>query len=280
MKSILTLIALLLVPLAALHAADCATGVETQYRLYPLRRPRLWRRALPEPAARQDRHASHRPAGGARNELYRSALQFGSLHTDPVRHPHRPLQLVVAAAVRRVGGLQSAADRCRQAHRAGLAEAARLRDGLHRQVASRDGDCQEASDSPIGDGPTTRGFDYYFGISASLDMPPFAFIENNRFTETPTVQKTLVRAGIAAPSFEAVDVLPTLTRKAVALHRPSARSPVPRSCLSALELAAHADCPGQRMAGQEWPRQVRRLRHGNRLGTRRSARRARQRRHR
>ena len=70
-------------------------------------------------------------------------------------------------------------------------------------------------DSPIGDGPTTRGFDYYFGISASLDMPPFAFIENNRFTEMPTVQKKFVRAGIAAPSFEAVDVLPTLTRKAV-----------------------------------------------------------------
>ena len=70
-------------------------------------------------------------------------------------------------------------------------------------------------DAPIGDGPTTRGFDYYFGISASLDMPPFAFIENNRFTEMPTVQKTFVRAGIAAPSFEPVDVLPTLTRKAV-----------------------------------------------------------------
>ncbi|MGO8749362.1 MAG: sulfatase family protein [Thermoguttaceae bacterium] len=75
---------------------------------------------------------------------------------------------------------------------------------------------QEHPDAPIGGGPTTRGFDYYFGISASLDMPPFAFIENNRFTETPTVRKTFDRAGIAAPSFEAVDVLPALTRKAVA----------------------------------------------------------------
>jgi arylsulfatase A len=68
---------------------------------------------------------------------------------------------------------------------------------------------------PIQDGPTTRGFDYYFGISASLDMPPFAFIENDRFTETPSVEKEWLRRGPAAPGFEAVGVLPTLTRKAV-----------------------------------------------------------------
>ena len=37
---------------------------------------------------------------------------------------------------------------------------------------------------PIEDGPLQHGFDYFFGISASLDMPPFAYIENDRFTET------------------------------------------------------------------------------------------------
>jgi len=66
----------------------------------------------------------------------------------------------------------------------------------------------------VKDGPTTRGFDYYFGISASLDMPPFAFIENDRFTQAPTATKKWLRSGPAAPDFEAVDVLPTLTRKA------------------------------------------------------------------
>ena len=74
---------------------------------------------------------------------------------------------------------------------------------------------QKNPNAPVGDGPTTRGFDYYFGISASLDMPPFAFIENNRFTEAPTAEKKFQRQGAAAPGFEAVDVLPTLTRKAV-----------------------------------------------------------------
>jgi arylsulfatase A-like enzyme len=67
----------------------------------------------------------------------------------------------------------------------------------------------------ITDGPTTRGFDRYFGISASLDMPPFAFIDNDRFTEPLTATKTWQRTGAAAAGFEAVDVLPTLTRKAV-----------------------------------------------------------------
>jgi len=75
-------------------------------------------------------------------------------------------------------------------------------------------DAKHLADS-IQNGPTTRGFDYYYGITASLDMPPFAFIENDRFTQAPTVTKKWVRAGPAAPDFEAVDVLPTLTRKAV-----------------------------------------------------------------
>lgn len=67
----------------------------------------------------------------------------------------------------------------------------------------------------ITDGPTMRGFDSFFGISASLDMPPFAFIENDRFTEPLTTTKTWQRTGPAAAGFEAVDVLPTLTQKAV-----------------------------------------------------------------
>jgi arylsulfatase A len=68
--------------------------------------------------------------------------------------------------------------------------------------------------APVGEGPTTRGFDSYFGISASLDMPPFAYIENDRFTEAPTAQKQWQRKGAAAPGFDAADVLPTLAGKA------------------------------------------------------------------
>ncbi len=69
-------------------------------------------------------------------------------------------------------------------------------------------------EQPITGGPVTRGFDYFYGISASLDMPPFVYIENDRTVGIPTVTKKFVREGVAAQDFEAVDVLPALTHKA------------------------------------------------------------------
>ncbi len=74
---------------------------------------------------------------------------------------------------------------------------------------------KDPRDLNVANGPTTRGFDYYLGISASLDMPPYVFIENERITEAPTViQKKWSREGAAAPGFDAMNVLPTVTRKA------------------------------------------------------------------
>jgi arylsulfatase A-like enzyme len=93
---------------------------------------------------------------------------------------------------------------------------------------------------PIANGPNSVGFDYYFGISASLDMVPYTFIENDGVTALPTVDKafpmmfgssgSLTRRGPGAARFEAVDVLPTLTRRAVqyiAGHAAAARSGKP-----------------------------------------------------
>ncbi len=68
---------------------------------------------------------------------------------------------------------------------------------------------------PLTDGPLTHGFDTFFGISGSLDMPPFVWIEGDRLTERPTATKKWLREGPAGPSFEAVDVLPALTRRTV-----------------------------------------------------------------
>ncbi len=68
---------------------------------------------------------------------------------------------------------------------------------------------------PIKNGPNAVGFDYYFGISASLDMPPYLFIENDRCQGEPTVEKTWIRKGPAHKDFEAIDVLPAITRRAV-----------------------------------------------------------------
>jgi arylsulfatase A-like enzyme len=78
---------------------------------------------------------------------------------------------------------------------------------------------------PITNGPNAVGFDDYFGIAASLDMVPYTFIENYRVTILPTDQKGfpmmlgrqggMTRTGPAAPQFDAADVLPTLTDRAV-----------------------------------------------------------------
>lgn len=70
--------------------------------------------------------------------------------------------------------------------------------------------------APIKNGPITNGFTYYYGISASLDMPPYVFIENDRLTALPTVEKAFFRKGLAAADFEAIDVLPICTQKATA----------------------------------------------------------------
>lgn len=66
-------------------------------------------------------------------------------------------------------------------------------------------------------GPLSTGFDTYFGISASLDMPPYVFIRDDRATALPSVEKTWIRTGPAAADFEAIDVLPALEREALAI---------------------------------------------------------------
>ena len=86
---------------------------------------------------------------------------------------------------------------------ASLLKQQRLSHRVHRQVASGHGlgdqdrarKCARTAASrtaaqvwnvdfakPIANGPNASGFDYYFGISASLDMVPYTFIENDRVT--------------------------------------------------------------------------------------------------
>ena len=77
---------------------------------------------------------------------------------------------------------------------------------------------------PTTNGPNTVGFDYYFGIAASLDMVPYTYIENDRVTVLPTIDNAFpmmlgkdreTRRGPAAAEFDAMNVLPDLARKAV-----------------------------------------------------------------
>jgi len=66
-------------------------------------------------------------------------------------------------------------------------------------------------------GPFDLGFDYFWGISGSLDMAPYIYIENNKFVGECTVLKEPhpKRKGPAHVDFEVVDVLDQLAEKSV-----------------------------------------------------------------
>ncbi|MDY0304023.1 MAG: arylsulfatase [Sphaerochaeta sp.] len=73
---------------------------------------------------------------------------------------------------------------------------------------------------PITDGPTTHGFDTFFGTAGSLDMPPYAYIAGDRFTAVPTTPTKgsgmgFWRQGLTAPDFVHEQVLDTLTDRAI-----------------------------------------------------------------
>ncbi len=112
---------------------------------------------------------------------------------------------------------------------------------------------------PIKNGPNAVGFDYYFGISASLDMVPYTFIENDKVTANPTEDRDLAmfagkpgrtRKGPAAPGFEAEDVLPTLRDKAVAYIGERAKGKKPFFLYLPLTTPHTPVAPGKEFAGK------------------------------
>jgi arylsulfatase A-like enzyme len=74
---------------------------------------------------------------------------------------------------------------------------------------------------PFSGGPLAHGFDRFLGISASLDMPPYVWLRDDRATSLPTSTITdsppprLWRGGPIAPDFKMEDVQPRLTQTAI-----------------------------------------------------------------
>jgi len=69
---------------------------------------------------------------------------------------------------------------------------------------------------PIQNGPVDRGFDTFYGISASLDMFPYVWIRDRLPTEIASATKSFPRPGPAGPAFEAVDVQGGITDRLIA----------------------------------------------------------------
>jgi len=83
-------------------------------------------------------------------------------------------------------------------------------------------------ENPLPGGPVDRGFDSFFGIRASTDIPPYFYIRDDRAVDPPTdsieaassegwspIQGSFWRAGGIAPGLELKDVLPRFTKEAI-----------------------------------------------------------------
>ena len=87
-------------------------------------------------------------------------------------------------------------------------------------------------ENPLPGGPVDRGFDTFFGIRASTDIPPYFYIRGNRAVEAPTghidenysegwspIQGAFWREGGIAPDMELKEVLPRFTEEAIQVIR-------------------------------------------------------------
>lgn len=75
---------------------------------------------------------------------------------------------------------------------------------------------------PFGGGPMAHGFDSFFGITASLDMPAYFYMENDRVVQVPTgriaasAKPPMWREGPISPDFRHEEVLGRLTDRSLA----------------------------------------------------------------
>ena len=81
-------------------------------------------------------------------------------------------------------------------------------------------------DKPLRGGPVDCGFDSFFGLRASTDIPPYFYIRGDRAVTPPTghidagaspIQGAFWRAGGIAPDLKLDDVLPRITDEAIAV---------------------------------------------------------------
>ncbi len=86
---------------------------------------------------------------------------------------------------------------------------------------------------PVANGPNALGFDFFYGIPASLDFPPYVFVKNSRAVEPPTASQEhksfpeFIRKGERAPGFSPVDVLDHLLGQATGFIRRRAETGKP-----------------------------------------------------
>ncbi|APZ94914.1 sulfatase-like hydrolase/transferase [Fuerstiella marisgermanici] len=85
---------------------------------------------------------------------------------------------------------------------------------------------------PFTGGPTAVGFDWYFGISASLNMSPFCYLQNDHPVRFPVFHQQRIATefvsvdeGVRSPDFTIAGVMPRLAGEAVGYIERQAADP-------------------------------------------------------
>ena len=111
---------------------------------------------------------------------------------------------------------------------------------------------------PFGGGPTAHGFERFFGICASLDMPPYVWLQDDRVTAPPAGRvgdspaPKLWRAGPIGGDFKMEEVQPRFTEKTIAYlaERGAARDGKPFFAYLALASPHTPTLPTKAFAGR------------------------------
>ena len=109
---------------------------------------------------------------------------------------------------------------------------------------------------PVAQGPNAYGFDYSYIVPASLDMPPYVYVENGRAVEPGTARQegrpfpAYMRAGPRAPGFKAIETLDHLLGKANAFITQRAAGPKPFFLYLALTTPHKPVLPAERFQGK------------------------------
>ncbi len=104
------------------------------------------------------------------------------------------------------------------------------------KFAKKDIDTDVDFTKPISNGPIDKGFEYFYGLNASLDFPPYSYMHNKKVSVLPTSRmkghgrdphfpggkkkdleggQLMMRPGAAAPDFDPNKTLQVLTQHSV-----------------------------------------------------------------
>ncbi|MBI9016753.1 MAG: arylsulfatase [Phycisphaerae bacterium] len=108
----------------------------------------------------------------------------------------------------------------------------------------------------IKNSPNVNGFDYFYGVTASLDMPPYVFVENDSFTEAGDQHfggsgfPKYIRPGDIGKSFKHIDALDQLVAKGASFIKEAAKKAEPYFLYLPLTAPHKPTMPAERFQGK------------------------------